>query len=153
MRKAACLAAAATLLLVPGAWAGIGGAKVRLSSNRAGARPVAVRVTFGAELQCGRLPWRAILLRLPAQERVPTHIAAADVLVGGAHASRVTVSKRTLAIGIPHPAGMVCDSIRPGQATILITRAAGLGNPGAPGRYAFVVRHGAETATAWVTIR
>ncbi len=157
MRTAACLAVVAALSLVRGAWAmparGTDSAVVTLSSNRAGARPVAVTLMLRSELRCGRLPGRTLSLRLPARERVPKRIAATAVLVNRVHASSVTVSKHTLTIGIPRPKGAACYAIRPGPARLVITRAAGLGNPKIPGAYAFVVRHGAETATAWASIR
>ena len=94
------------------------------------------------ELQCGRLVGGTLAVRLPAQERVPATVAATAVQVGGKPAGGVTVKGHTLTVAIPHPRGMMCDSIGPGKLTLVLTRTANLGNPMSAGKYPLVVARG-----------
>jgi hypothetical protein len=146
-----------TLILValalPAAAAGAavvaGPASATLSTNRAGARPVALTVSLHTELQCGRIMGiGALVLRLPAAMRVPSTIHAAAVLVGGKPVGSVVVAGHSLTIALAPPRGAMCDSIIMGVAKIVVTRAAGLGNPRAPGTYAVKLTHGSQTFSA-----
>jgi hypothetical protein len=128
-------------------------ATVALSSSRAGARPVALTVALRTELQCGRLRGRSLSVRLPAQARVPDSIPASTVLVGGVQAARVEVSGHTLAIALRRPKAPICTTIAFGTAKIVVTRAARLGNPKAPGPYALAVYLGRAVTTAKLRIR
>jgi hypothetical protein len=143
----ACVATATAGARVQGA------AAITLSSYRAGARPVAVTIAFSAELQCGRLAGAPVRLELPARSRVPRAVRSAAVIVDGRRASRVTVAGHVLEIGLPRPRGAICDVIAPGEAKIFITRAAAIGNPRAPGRYVFVVRHAGDVARGEANVR
>jgi hypothetical protein len=127
-------------------------ASVAVSSARAGARPVALTVSLRTELQCGRLRGPSVALRLPPQARVPRTIGPSAVLVGGSAAAAVRVTGNTLSINLPRPTGMMCDSITMGVARIVVTRAANVGNPSAPGRYRVSVLQGATAATAPLAI-
>ncbi len=50
------------------------------------------------------------------------------------------------------PTGIMCNSIAPGTAKILVSRAAQLGNPASAGTYKLAVRYGTETLHAQLTI-
>ena len=124
-----------------------------LSSAHAGARPVALVVSLHTELQCGKLRGRALGLTFPAAARLPRTVSASAIAVDGKQPSSVTLAKRTLSITMAPPAGVICNVIAPGTATILVSRAARLGNPAAAGTYPLVVHYGAETLRATLTIR
>jgi hypothetical protein len=123
---------------------GLNSVSATLSSARAGARPVAVTLTMHMELQCGRLIGGALVVRLPAQERVPATVAATAVQVGGKPAGAVAVKGHILTVSVPRPRGMMCDSIGPGKLTLVLTRAANLGNPMSAGKYPLVIARGNE---------
>jgi hypothetical protein len=147
---------AGALLVASASWAlahNTDTASVSLSSNRAGARPVALTVALRTELQCGRLRARSVSVRLPAPARVPESIPASAVLVGGVQAARVEVSGHTLAIALRRPKAPICTTIAFGTAKIVVTRAARLGNPKAPGTYALAVYLGRAVTTAKLRIR
>ena len=112
---------------------------VRLSSARAGARPVTVKLTVRTELQCGRLVGGTVAVRLPAAASVPRSISRNAALIGGRPSAGVTISGRTLTIAVPQPRGVICTVIGPGQAVVTLTRRAGLGNPARAGRYVVAV--------------
>ena len=135
------LAALAVALALPSEHA-----TVALSNNHAGARPVALTVSFRTELQCGRLQGRTVSLQLPQAERMPASVPASAVLIGTSTASRVAVSGRTLEIGLPVPHGVTCEALAPGVVRIAVARAANLGNPAAAASYAVVVRHATGVA-------
>jgi len=105
-------------------------------------------LSLRTELQCGRLIGGAIVVTLPRAMRVPAAIGATDVLVGARAARSVAVAGRIVTVGVPLPRGMICNSIAPGAVMIVFSRAAGLGNPKAPGTYAVKLRRGSETFTA-----
>src|SRR5262249_31647364 len=129
-------------------------ATVKLSSYRAGARPVTMTVELRTELQCGRLAGRTVEIALPAQARVPAVVPTSSGLVGSSHPSRVAVSAKTLTIGLALPAGHAsCDVITPGVARIVLGRGANVGNPARPGTYHLLVRRGTQTAAAALLIR
>lgn len=129
-------------------------ATVALSSDRAGARPVTMTVKLGTELQCGRLAGRTLEIRLPSQARIPNSVPASAILVGSSHPTRVTVTGKTLSLGIGVPARQViCNVITPGVVKIVVGRGANLGNPARPGTYRLVFHRGTQVITASVSIR
>src|SRR4051794_26647026 len=83
-------------------------ATARLSTTRAGARPVAVTLTFETVYQCG-VPKRAVVT-LPLGERMPTRLATGSVRVDG-KATAVSVDGRSVTVG-RSPAGVTCHSLR-----------------------------------------
>ena len=141
MVRAACAVTIGAALSTGGAAAakpsadnpGLNSVSASLSSARAGARPVAVTLTMRMELQCGRLVGGTLVVRLPAQERVPATVAATAVQVAGKPAGAVTVKGHALTVAIPHPQGVMCDSIGPGKLTLILMRTANLGTPSLPG--------------------
>jgi hypothetical protein len=151
------LAAALSMSAIPAAFAEdlASPATATLSSSAAGVKPVALTVTFRSELQCGRLTGAALVLKLPKKALVPVAIPASAVLVGGKPSARVGVAGRLITIALPARAKgiMTCDSIVIGLAKIVVTRAAGLGNPRPRGTYTVTVSHGAETFAAPLEIR
>ncbi len=48
-----------------------------------------------------------------------------------------------LVVGLPVQGVVMCDSIAPGTLTIVVTRAAGIGNPSGAGTYALAIEKGA----------
>jgi hypothetical protein len=128
-------------------------ASVALSSYRAGARPVALTVRFTTELQCGRLLGAAVSLELPRLEQVPATVRAAAVTIDGERSSHVAVAGHTLVIGLPRPHGAICTVLAVGTARIVVTRAAGIGNPRVAGTYAFAVRRSGAAQRTVVRIR
>ena len=121
---------------------------VALSTHKAGAARVALTISLRTELQCGRLVGaRALVLTLPAKERVPRSIAADAVLIGSKAAGRVSVAGHVITISPAPPRGMLCDSIKVGVAKVSILPAAGLGNPKATGAYMARLTHGSDS---WV---
>jgi hypothetical protein len=147
---AALAGAAAAIAAAPSSHS----ATAKATPDRAGARPVALTLALRTELQCGHLPGRKIAVRLPAQERVPHTIPNSAIRVGGTPAARVRVSGQSLAIDLAQPRGIaVCNVISTGIAKIVVTRAANLGNPAAPGTYSITIRHAAATFDAPLTIR
>ena len=123
-----------------------------LSSSHAGARPVALTLAIRMEVQCGRLVGGTLAVRLPAQERLPPKVASGAVLVGGKPAGAVTVAGHTLTVSIPLAHTIMCDSIGPGTVTMVVTRAANLGNPKAAGKYPLVVLRGNQQFKTLLTI-
>jgi hypothetical protein len=117
---------------------------VTLSSTHAGARPVVLTLAVRTELQCGRLIGGALVVRLPAQERMPATVAATAVLVGGKPSGAVAVAGHILTVSIPRPRAMMCDVIGPGTVTLVLTRSANLGNPKNAGTYPLVVSRGTQ---------
>jgi hypothetical protein len=115
-----------------------------LSSVKAGARPVVLTLAVRTELQCGRLVGGALVVHLPAQERMPATVAATAATVGGKPSGAVAVAGHVLTVSIPRPRGMMCDVIGPGTVTLVLTRSANLGNPKTAGTYPLVVSRGAQ---------
>jgi hypothetical protein len=58
------------------------------------------------------------------------------VLVDARPAVAAAIAGHTLRIGLAPPPQVMCDEIGPGELTIELTRAAGLGNPAVAGTYA-----------------
>ena len=126
---------------------------MRLSNVHAGVRPVALVISVHSELQCGKLRPGTLAVAFPAATRLPKAIPASAVTVGGEHPSSVKLAGRTLSITIPPPAGVMCDSIAPGTAKILVSRVAQVGNPAAAGSYKLGVRYRTEALAATFTIK
>jgi hypothetical protein len=131
---------------------GVDSASAAVAPSRAGARPVTLTVSIRGELRCGRLSGRTVSLALPAQLRLPSTVAASSVTVGGKPASAVHVVRRTLAIELPVPTGVMCDSIAPGTVKVVVDRTANLGNPTNPGRYPLTVLYRNERLPASLRI-
>jgi hypothetical protein len=123
-----------------------------LSSAHAGARPVALTLAVRTELQCGRLVGGALVVRLPAQERMPATVAASAALIGGKPSGAVAVAGHVLTVSVPRPRGMMCDAIGPGTVTLVLTRSANLGNPKSAGKYPLTVSRGAQQFKTMLTI-
>lgn len=144
---AACTSAAAAPTPLPSS------AAVILSSERAGARPVALTLKLTYEMQCGYPGPGPVLIDFPKQERVPGVLASSRVLVDGHRARAVGVSGHTVSVGLAPPPQIMCDVIGPGRLTILFTRAAGFGNPVRAGRYTITATRGTSAFSARFTIR
>ena len=132
------LAIAAALLVAASAAASSPASEISasLSTTKAGAKNVTLTISWRTELRCGRpIGVKTLVLKLPANARVPAAIPASAVLVGTRAATKVAVTGHTLAIALPPPRGMLCDSIRVGIVKIVVLPSAGLGNPKVPGLY------------------
>jgi len=126
---------------------------VALSNDHAGARPVVVTLALRTELQCGHLFGGTLVVRLPAAERVPTTIAARAVVVGGLPSRGVAVDGHVLTVQVPQPVGVMCAVLGPGTAKIVLTSAAGLGNPPRAGTYRVSLTRAGEHLQAHFTVR
>jgi hypothetical protein len=135
---AACLASATGAAAAPSPLQG--SATIAASSARHGAKPVALTYRLTYEMQCGNPGKGPLTLSFPSQMSLPAVVPAADVLLDGKRAPSVGRSGRSLVVSLPPPPAVMCDVIGPGTLTVVITKAAGLGNPRAAGRYAFPVR-------------
>jgi hypothetical protein len=139
------------LLLAFASLAGSGGLSVGVSNSHPAARPVALKLKFGSELQCGQPVGPPLTVTLPAAERVPRKIAPSTVVVNGGKPSSVTVAGRMLTIRIPRPE-VLCDVIGPGTIAITFTRASNLGNPARIGTYHVSVHRGTQVVTGTLAI-
>jgi len=92
-------------------------------------------------------------VRLPAAERVPTTVPARSVLVAGVPSRGVSVDGRTLTVQVPRPMGVMCAVMGPGTAKIVLTRAAGLGNPIQAGSYRISLTRAGAQVQARFTVR
>lgn len=108
---------------------------VSLSSNRAGARPVSVTLTFSYMMQCGYPGPGPVRITLPAAERVPSALARGAVLVDGAAARSVALLGRTVTVGLSPRPRVICDVIGEGRLSIELIAAGGFGNPPHAGTY------------------
>jgi hypothetical protein len=157
MVKSALTAAIACALAVitTSAWAALPGqsAAAALSSNLAGARPVALTVTLRYEMQCGSPGIGPVTLTLPAKMAVPTRIAASSVLVDGKAPPSLMRSGSKILVGLPPQPRIMCDSITLGTLTIVLTKAAGIGNPQSAGTYALEADRVSQTFGAKLRIR
>lgn len=119
-----------------------GHAAVSLSTDRAGARPVAVALRYASELRCGSPRAARLLVTFPAAEHVPAHIAPSSVLVNGRPAQAVTRNGTTVALVVAQRGGISCGVIVPGIVRIGFNLPAGIGNPAKAGMYPISVRSG-----------
>jgi hypothetical protein len=161
MRAVALVAAAASVLVVPGALAApppahpvtpitiapVGSLVVQASPSQAGARPVQLRLTMRTELQCGRLTGGAIVVSFPAAERMPGTFGSGDVLVNGKPLG-ASLAGHVVSISLPKVIGPMCDVIGPGTVSVVFTKSARLGNPSAPGTYHVTMRVRESSAVA-----
>lgn len=151
MIGAALVIGAAIPAATPSERPGVDSVTVSLSNANAGVRPVALTVKLRTELQCGRLTG-PVTIGLPAGAVVPRTIRASTVLFGRREASNVSVAGHAVTVTAPLPAGPICLVLATGTATIALTRAAGIGNPSSPGRYAVTVRYRGEKLVATMRI-
>ncbi|HEY8703710.1 MAG TPA: hypothetical protein VIL98_03065 [Gaiellaceae bacterium] len=128
------------------------GATVRLSTSKAGARPVILTIRIVAPLRCGVPFGLPVVVSLPRLSLVPQAIASSAVLINGKQSSKVTVSAHSVTVGVPTVHGVTCNSISDGPELLTFTSAAKLGNARKPGTYAITVRRGSSTYAASVTI-
>jgi len=120
---------------------------------RAGAAPVVLTVKARLdELQCGRVTRGPLLLGLPSSARVPRRIAARAVTIDGAATAGVHVSGHVLALQPAPPKGMICDVIGPGNVTVVVRGAAGVGNPRRAGAYRLWLRLGGQTVAGRLVV-
>jgi hypothetical protein len=158
MRARAAFVAATAAILVPAAAGAAvpvgpsGPITATLSSSKAGTKPVVLTLRMHFEMVCGQPgPGTAVVI-LPAAAMVPTSIDASAVLVNGKPTSSVDVSGHDVTIAMPTQKGISCASIGPGTLTLVLTRAAGVGNPGAAGTYMIRVHRRTLTFEAPVHI-
>ena len=127
-------------------------ATVLLSSTKAGADHVAVTLELRTTLRCGRPFGPGVVVTLPRTAQVPASIAGSAVRVNGRPPSKLSVSGRTVTVGLPATHGIVCDSITDGVLRVRFAAGAALGNPPGPGAYAFAIHRGAKAYTVPITI-
>ena len=130
---------------------GSGGLTVSLSSPRAGARGVVLKLKFTTQLQCGRPIGPPITVTLPASERVPRTISRNAILVSGAAPDSVSLFGHAVVMKIGRPE-VICDVIGPGPVTILFLPKARLGNPVKAGTYLVTVARGTEKLRGTFTV-
>ena len=123
-------------------------ATVQVSPARVGARPVALTLTLGYEMQCGYPGPGPVVVQLPAAELVPARIARTAVLLDGKAAPGVQVAGHAISVALPPRPQVMCDVIGPGKLTITFTRAAGLGNPSRGGSYTVTATRGTTPVRA-----
>ncbi len=104
---------------------------------------MSVTVHLHYEMQCGSPGLGPVTLALPAKMSVPAKIVRSSVLVDSKTAPSLTRSGSRLVVGLPVQGVVMCDSIAPGTLTIVVTRAAGIGNPSGAGTYALAIEKGA----------
>jgi hypothetical protein len=107
-----------------------------------------LQATF--ELQCGRIS--DVTVGLPPKIGVRRPIARTAVTVNGFHPASARASRHVVALTMPPPQGVMCDSIGPARVTVRFARAAGLVNPDRPGSYAVWLRIGTETVAGRLKI-
>jgi hypothetical protein len=153
VRALTLLPALALLAAAPAAAQPPQTASVSLSSARAGARPVAVTLVLGYDMQCGYPGPGPVLVAFPTAMQVPAQLPASAVLVDGHAAPGVLVSGRRVTVNLAPPPQIMCDVIGPGKLTLAFTRAAGIGNPRRPGTYTVAARRAATAFSAAFAVR
>jgi hypothetical protein len=128
-------------------------ASVTLSTSRAGARPVTLTLRLRYEMQCGHPGPGPLLITFPGAERLPAQLAAGSVLVDGRPATQAERKGRVVSVALPIEHGPLCDVIAPGVLKVVLTRAAGIGNPSAAGTYALETRTPRVSGRATMAIR
>ena len=102
---------------------------------------------------CGQPGAGTAVVMLPAAANVPARIASSAVLVNGKPAAAVSVAGNNVTISLPlKRPGVSCMVVGPGTLTLTLTRAAGLGNPAAAGKYAIRIRRNTRTFATSVAI-
>ncbi len=127
-------------------------ASLSISSSRAGERPVAVTLTLRYEMQCGNPGTGSLIVNLPAQEQLPASFPLASALLNGKHAHLTVAAGKELVVALPARRGVLCDVIGPGKLTLVLTKAAKLGNPVTAGPYAVSARAGSHSFHAALEI-
>jgi len=128
-------------------------ALVALSSTRAGVRPVTLSLELGYEMQCGYPGPGPLRIQLPPQVRLPATLPRSALLVDGRAASSAALSGHTLELGLALPPRVMCDVIGPGRLTIVLGRAADVGNPLRAGTYTLAAAVAGSSFSARFTIR
>jgi hypothetical protein len=139
--KAALLVLAASLFSAGAATALVpasGAMTASFSTLRAGAFPVSITLQLRYEMQCGYPGPGPVVVRFPADERVPSAFAAGSVQVDGRTAAAVSVPGKVVRIALPPRPQVMCDVIGPGRLTITFLRTAAIGNPPSVGRHTIV---------------
>lgn len=129
-----------------------GSAGVALSSPRAGARPVVLRLTLSYEMQCGYPGRGPLVVALPPRARLPAALGAGQVLVDGRRPATLRVSGDVLTVGLQPPPQVMCDVIGPGRLVLELARSADLGNPRRAGVYTIRASVGSSSFTAAFTL-
>jgi hypothetical protein len=143
----ATAAAAAGVVMQPAA------ASVVLSTSKAGARPVALTLQLRYDMQCARPGPGPLAIAFPSAERLPTQLAAVDVLVNGHAATQVERSGRVVSVALPVEHGPLCDVIAPATLKVVFTRSAALGNPPVAGTYSLTAHTPRVSGRTTMTIR
>jgi hypothetical protein len=128
-------------------------ATVQLSTVKAGAGRVALTVRLQGLLRCGRPTGGAVVVTLPRAAQLPHAIAVGSVRVNGKAPSKVSVSGRSVTVGLPVVHGITCNSLTDGTVQVAFAPAAALRNPAVAGTYAVSVRQGRSAHTVQVAIR
>ena len=124
----------------------------RLSSTKAGAKPVTLTLEVHYEMVCGQPGLGKAVVSLPAAAVVPAAIGTASVLVNGKPAPAVSTSGHSVSISLPLHHGVTCMIVGPGTLTLTFMRSAGLGNPLKAGSYTIRVQRRTQTFRASVQI-
>jgi hypothetical protein len=124
-----------------------------LSTTKAGAKPVALTVKVHYEMVCGQPGTGKAVVSLPAAAAVPSGIDSSAVLVNGKPAPSVSVAGHDISISMPpRRPGPMCLVVGPGTLTLVLTRAAAIGNPGSAGTYTIRVKRNTHAFSARVHI-
>jgi hypothetical protein len=128
-------------------------ASASLSTVQAGAKPVALTLKLHYEMVCSQPGLGKAIVLLPKASFVPARIDSAAVLVNGKPAPAVSVSGHDVSITMPtRQSGVTCMIMGPGTLTLVLTRAAGIGNPAQAGTYTIYARRNTRSFQAEVHI-
>jgi hypothetical protein len=130
----------------------LGGAAATAKPGVAGARPATLKVALRLELRCARPSPAPIVISLPRAWRVPRAVSKPAVWIDRSHPKAVAVSGHAVTLE-PRASTGSCTVMAPATLAISFTRAANLGNPRKPGRYAIYVSIGTEKFRARVAIK
>jgi hypothetical protein len=122
------------------------------SSSRAGARPVSLTLKLHYEMQCGNPGSGSLVVVLPSRMRLPTRFQANVASLDGKRIAMTRGTGASLRVVLPPPPQVMCDLIGPGTLTLLVTKAADIGNPVAAGTYAVSARAGTHAFKTTLTI-
>ena len=110
------------------------------SPSGAGSRPTALTLTLRYPMTCGQPGPGPVLVSLPAAMELPRTLSTSAVHIRGHAAPSVAVHGHLVAVGLPRPPAVICQSITTGTLTIQFMPAAQLRNPARPGTYAVLAR-------------
>jgi hypothetical protein len=119
----------------------------------AAARPAALTVTLGYEMQCGYPGAGPVRITLPAAIGLPAHLTRKEVLVDGREAQSAALAGGTVTVGLAAPPRVMCDVIGPGRLTVEILPSASLVNPARAGSYPVAISVGQAAFTATLVIQ